>query len=180
MTASDSGHTPVELVKLSIEAVLGFRDFIDTKANENGSSAVGISESGQLLDHHFVAAVAQILMCDPVLFAFRPRVELESVKPSIMEILLWVWKNMSEVSMSSQERRKIFLSSCRLWAPLEKLVEFSKTGKVVRHEKPLTTNDLKSIAEFIDYIREDRDNSEFISRNADVGINRLYLPSSKQ
>ncbi|KAG8961019.1 hypothetical protein FRC00_013540 [Tulasnella sp. 408] len=181
MTAPDAGHTPVELVKLSKEAVLGLRDFIDTKASENGSSVVEISESEQLFDHHAVAVVADILMWDSdVSLGFGPRAG--SVKPSIVKILLWIWKNVSEVSMSDQERRKIFLSSCRLWAPLEKQVELSRTGGVRRRgdydrdPKPLTPDDLKRITEFIDYIREDRDTSEFISRNADVGINRLYLP----
>ncbi|KAG9043496.1 hypothetical protein FS837_009475 [Tulasnella sp. UAMH 9824] len=179
MTASDSGHTPVELVKLSIEAVLGFRDFLDTKANENGSSVVVTSESEQLLDHHFVAAVADILMYDPVIF-ISSLLKAESVKASIIRILLWVWKNMSEVSMSNQERRNIFLLSCRLWEPLEEQVEFSRRGKVDFDHKRLTPEDLKRITEFIDYLRKDRDNSEFISRNADVGINRLHLPFEQE
>ncbi|KAG9043500.1 hypothetical protein FS837_009479 [Tulasnella sp. UAMH 9824] len=175
MTAPDPGDTPVELVELSKEAVLGFRDFIDTTAGDNGSSVVKISEPEQLLDHHFVAVASDILLDDP---GISPHYDMmvRQLKPSIIKILLWIWKNMSEVSISSQERRKIFLSSCRLWAPLEKHVEFSRTGKRGRAFKCLTPDDLKRIIEFINYIRKDRDGSEFISRNADVGINRLYLP----
>ncbi|KAG8901024.1 hypothetical protein FRC00_009607 [Tulasnella sp. 408] len=173
MTASYSGHTPVELLKLSKEAVLGFRDFIDTKASSTGSSVVGISESEQLWDHNLVTAVVDILLYDPGTSTWAAG----AVQPSIIKILLWVWKNTSKVSMSSQETRKIFFSSCRLWAPLEKHVEFSRTGKVGRYDadgKPLTPEDLKRINEFIDYVRKYQNHSAFISRNADVGINRLH------
>ncbi|KAG9043654.1 hypothetical protein FS837_009300 [Tulasnella sp. UAMH 9824] len=177
MTASDSGDTPVELLKLSKEAVLYLRDFIDAEAGGNGPSVVGISGSDRLLDHHFVAVVAELLLDTPDLSpAYASWVGL--ARPSIIKILLWIWKNMPEDSMSGQDRDRIFLSSCRLWAPMEKHVEFSRTGKVRRYDdgKPLTPDDLKRITEFIVYIREGRRNSAFISRNADVGINRLYLP----
>ncbi|KAG9043499.1 hypothetical protein FS837_009478 [Tulasnella sp. UAMH 9824] len=176
MTTSDSGHTPVELLKVSKEAVLGFRDFIDMKASGNGLSVVGTSESEQLLDHRFVTVVADLLLLDDPGVPNDYAGMLKQVKPSIIKILPWVWKNMSAFLVSDKERREIFLSSCRLWAPLEKHVELSRTVEVGRDDKPLTPNDLKRIAEFIDYIRKDQNNSAFISRNADVGINRLYLP----
>lgn len=175
MTARDSGQTPIELVQLSKEAILALRDFIDTKASENGFGIGGISESEHLLDHHLITVVADILLDDPGISIHHAWV-LGAVKPSIIKILLWGLKNMSDISMSSRERRRLFLSSCRLWAPLEQQVEFSRSaGEAGPSDKPLTPNDLKRITEFIDYIRKYRNNSAFISRNADVGINRLVV-----
>ncbi|KAG8956170.1 hypothetical protein FRC04_004245 [Tulasnella sp. 424] len=71
----------------------------------------------------------------------------------------------------------IFISSCRLWAPLEEQVALSTAGIFGAVDKPLTTNDPNRIVEFIEYIQKqkNREAFDFIARNADVGINRLYV-----
>lgn len=118
---SNSGPTSVEFVKLSVKAVLGLRDFIDTKPSPNEPPVIGNSGSDQLLGCHLVDAVTDIMVNYPTVPKGWTTVP---IKPSITRILLWVWKSVPDVSISEQERREIFLSTCRLWPHLEKEVEF--------------------------------------------------------
>lgn len=110
------------------------------------------------------------------------------VESCITRILLWVWKRTPRAKLDHSASCKIFISSCRLWAPLETTVDLVKNGVKTgstgnrltafdddNQGKLLTSDDLKRIVEFIEYLQKDRKKSDFIARNADVGINRLYV-----
>ncbi|KIO28216.1 hypothetical protein M407DRAFT_243089 [Tulasnella calospora MUT 4182] len=76
--------------------------------------------------------------------------------------------------MKEKEQQRVFNSSCRLWTPLEREVDLAKSDRFEEYDKPLRSEDLDSILEFIGYMQKAQSNSAFISHNADVGINRLY------
>ncbi|KIO20330.1 hypothetical protein M407DRAFT_30014 [Tulasnella calospora MUT 4182] len=109
------------------------------------------------------------------------------VESSITRILLWVWEGASGTQLDEEDKRKIFVSSCRLWSPLETRVDFTINGiewgfdgeRVTfddrNRDKLLTPDDMERIFAFAEDIQRDRNKSEFIARNADVGINRLYV-----
>ncbi|KAG8915530.1 hypothetical protein FRC00_003277 [Tulasnella sp. 408] len=108
------------------------------------------------------------------------------VEMSILRILLWVWKT-SGIQLDHSNKRNVFISSCRLWAPLETIVDFTINGiqwdineerltfDDRNRDKVLTSDDLNGIVEFVEDLQKDRGKSEFIARNADVGINRLCV-----
>ncbi|KAG8921935.1 hypothetical protein FRC01_014717, partial [Tulasnella sp. 417] len=110
------------------------------------------------------------------------RLEVES---SIVRILLWVWKRTCDTQPDNSSKQKIFLSSCRLWAPLEMRVDFSINGiewgiKGERltfddgnRNKVLTPEDLDGIVGFVEDLQKDTEKSAFIVRNANVEINKL-------
>ncbi|KAG8911194.1 hypothetical protein FRC00_006919, partial [Tulasnella sp. 408] len=105
----------------------------------------------------------------------------------IIRILLWVWKNTVDSQLDHSERQNIFISSCRLWTPLEAAVDSAiksiQLGKKGEHgasddrsEKNLPmSDDLSRVVEFAEYLQSNQENHKFIARNADVGINRLYV-----
>ncbi|KAG8961288.1 hypothetical protein FRC00_012721 [Tulasnella sp. 408] len=108
------------------------------------------------------------------------------VESSILRILLWVCKTSANQGDHS-DKRKIFVSSCRLWAPLETRVDFTINGiewgmdgerltvNDGNWDKLLTSDDLNGMVEFAEDLQKDRKESEFITHGADVGINRLYV-----
>ncbi|KAG9048476.1 hypothetical protein FS837_012785 [Tulasnella sp. UAMH 9824] len=120
---------------------------------------------------------------------FAQRLQVES---SILRILLWAWKRSSGNQLDHSHKREIFITSCRLWAPLETRVDYTINGiewgingerltfNDGNRDKLLTSDDLNGIVDFVEYLQKDRENSEFIARNADVGINRLYVHFSRQ
>ncbi|KAG8912354.1 hypothetical protein FRC01_005140 [Tulasnella sp. 417] len=171
LTGSNSGQASPELVRLSVEAVLAWRDFVGAKPSPTGFDR----RPEQPLDDNFVNAVADILLDDgvPTDRMMRP------IKPIVIKILLWVSKTMSEILTGGQQSDQLFPSTCRLWAPLEKEVEFSKRDTQY-HDKPLTPDDLQRIVEFVDSIKKDRETSAFISRNVDVEMNRLHAHFNQQ
>ncbi|KAG8960810.1 hypothetical protein FRC05_006555, partial [Tulasnella sp. 425] len=176
---SGPGETRLELVEFSIEAVLWLRAFLDTKPGPNGSSTSGNPPSQQILNHCFIDALADIMLDDlkiPSDFWWDEK----PLKPSIIRILLWVWKNTPDTSIDDEEQDNIFVSSCRLFVPLEKEVGFSQRGEFGGYDKPLTSDDLNRITEFIEYLMKGQRSSAFITRNADVGINRLYVHFDKR
>ncbi|KIO20333.1 hypothetical protein M407DRAFT_245839, partial [Tulasnella calospora MUT 4182] len=109
------------------------------------------------------------------------------VESSIIRILLWAYESTSSTQLDQEDKRKIFVSSCRLWSPKETRVDFTINGiewgiKGERltpnnddRDKLLTSGDMRRIVEFAEDIQRDRNKSEFITHNADVGINRLYV-----
>ncbi|KAG8915976.1 hypothetical protein FRC00_002191 [Tulasnella sp. 408] len=120
---------------------------------------------------------------------FGHRLQVES---SILRILLWLWKRSSGYQLDHSHKREIFISSCRLWAPLETRVDFTINGiewgingerltfNDENRDKLLTCDDLDGIVQFVEYLQKHREKSEFIARNADVGINRLYVHFNRQ
>ncbi|KAG8927432.1 hypothetical protein FRC01_007505 [Tulasnella sp. 417] len=114
------------------------------------------------------------------------------VESSILRIVLWVWKKTAATQPNHSEKRKIFISSCELWAPLEIRVDFTINGikwgingerltfDDGNRDKLLTSKELNVIIDFAEGLRKDWEKSEFIARNADVGINRLYVHFDRQ
>ncbi|KAG8979382.1 hypothetical protein FRC05_008367 [Tulasnella sp. 425] len=109
-----------------------------------------------------------------------------SVESCLIRILLRAWKRTPVAQLDRSASHKIFTSSCQLWARLEATVDLTKNGIKVgntgellagfdNQDELLTSNDLEMIVEFIEYLQKDREKSAFIVRNADVGINRLYV-----
>ncbi|KIO22806.1 hypothetical protein M407DRAFT_27681, partial [Tulasnella calospora MUT 4182] len=110
------------------------------------------------------------------------RLKLES---SIIRVLLWAWKRTSGTQPDHSDRRETFISSCRLWAPLETRVDFAINGiewgvngerltfDDRNRDKLLTPDDLNGIVEFVEDLQKDMGKVEFIVRKADVEINRL-------
>ncbi|KAG8979372.1 hypothetical protein FRC05_008356 [Tulasnella sp. 425] len=162
LTVSGPGDAP--LIRLASEAVLTLRKLL-----QNGSSASQVSQPGQLLNGVWMDAIADLMLND----RYHPL--SDSVKCCIVRILLWVWQSRSDAGIDDEGLEAIFISSCRLWAPLEKQVASSIAGTFGADDKPLTTDDLTRIVEFIDYVQkqENRKTFDFIARNADVGINRF-------
>ncbi|KIO18150.1 hypothetical protein M407DRAFT_246554 [Tulasnella calospora MUT 4182] len=124
-------------------------------------------------------------MLAPILTSIlAKRLQVES---SIIRILLWACKSTSGTQLDQEDKRKIFISTCQLWSPLETRVDFTINGiewgiKGERltlnddnQHKLLTSGDMRRIVEFAEDIQQDRNKSEFITHNADVGINRLYV-----
>ncbi|KAG8943618.1 hypothetical protein FRC04_002779 [Tulasnella sp. 424] len=178
LTTSSAETPSAELVTLSIEVVLGLRIFLDNSGSNDLSSSQNLHFQ-EHLDERLIDAVADMMLDNPQvptnwLWMDRP------IKPSLIRTLLWLWRNTADIPTNGREGERIFLSSCRLWAPLEKEVDFSKTGNFKHWDKPLTSDDLNKIIEFIEFLRKDRKDSAFISRNADVGINRLYVHFSQR
>ncbi|KAG8960813.1 hypothetical protein FRC05_006558 [Tulasnella sp. 425] len=178
-TGSNPGETPLELVELSIEAVFGLRAFLDANPGPDTPSTSGSSPPQQLLNGRFINAAADIMVGNPQIPTTVPW-ERRPVKPRIIRILLWVWKNTPDTSIDDEEKDNIFVSSCRLFAPLEKEVESSQRSEFGEYEKPLTSDDLNRIIEFIEYTIKGRKSSALITHNADVGINRLYVHFDKR
>lgn len=174
LTTSSTKKPSVELVRLSIEAVLGLRLFTAKIGGANCFSTSANLHFQDRLDGSLIDAVATMLLDDP---GAPPVLQWQdrTVKADLIRTLLWVWKNTADMPMNGQEKERIFDSSCRLWEPLKEEVDFSKAGEYEFWIKPLTSDDLNRIVEFIKFIRKDRENSAFISRNADVGINCLYV-----
>ncbi|KAG8911433.1 hypothetical protein FRC01_005716, partial [Tulasnella sp. 417] len=185
-----SGSTEIRLVKLSIEALLTFRTFLSSGPSSSGTPSTSSDEmisSAVLID-----TIADVLIGDLTCLTSQDR-EWKSkgrtFKACIIRTLLWIWRNHPDRNPDNRKSSRFFESSCRLWAPLEKEVSFSKTGSFGDEDKPLTRDDLKGVAEFAEWARsqaivqwrwefpsliQNRPTSAFIMRNADVGINRLY------
>lgn len=112
------------------------------------------------------------------------RLQLQSC---IIRILLWVWKGVPANQLNRADKEKIFVSSCQLWAPLETRVDLMMNGMEwgikgepltfddCTRDKFLTSADLSKIVELVEYLQSNWNKSKFIARNADVGINRLYV-----
>ncbi|KAG8921074.1 hypothetical protein FRC01_000427, partial [Tulasnella sp. 417] len=185
-----SGSTEIQLVKLSVEALLTFRTFLSSDPSSSGTpstSSDGLISSAALID-----TVADVLIDDPTSLSSQDekwKSKGRTLKACIIRMLLWIWRNHPDRDPDDWERSEFFASSCRLWAPLEKEVGFSKTGSFGDEDKPLTPDDLKGVAEFAEWARsqaivkwqrpwssriDNRPTSAFMIRNADVGINRLY------
>ncbi|KAG8943601.1 hypothetical protein FRC04_002762 [Tulasnella sp. 424] len=171
-TGSSPGETRLELVQFSVEAVLWLRAFLDTNPGPDGSSTSGNPPSQQILNHCIIDPLAEIMLDDLQIPWWSKE---EPLKPSIVRILLWVWKNTPDTSIEDKEKYNISVSSCRLFAPPEKEVEFSQRGEFGRYDKPLPSDDSNRIVEFIEYTMEALRSSAFITRNADVAINCLYV-----
>ncbi|KAG8979371.1 hypothetical protein FRC05_008355 [Tulasnella sp. 425] len=112
------------------------------------------------------------------------------VESCLIRILLRVWKATPATQLSKDQLAwyRIFFSSRRLWAPLEATVDLTKNSIKFgnrgdrltdfnddNQDKLLKSDDLEMIIEFVEYLQKDRKKSAFIARNADVGINRLYV-----
>ncbi|KAG8910469.1 hypothetical protein FRC01_006324, partial [Tulasnella sp. 417] len=164
-----------ESIALSIEAVLGLYRFINENHQLHDLPELQDSQPARVLYGHLIHVVADMLLDDS-----RSRISGQSwmkrTRPSLVRILLWVWKNTPEISRQEEQQIKVFSSSCRLWTPLEKVVDAAKESSSFEEpNKPLGSEDLHGILEFIRYVKKTQNNSAFISRNADVGINRLYV-----
>ncbi|KAG8916898.1 hypothetical protein FRC01_002800, partial [Tulasnella sp. 417] len=185
-----SGSTEIRLVKLSVEALLTLRTFLSSKPSSSGTPRTwrnGLISSAALID-----TVVDVLIDDLTSLTSQNvtwKSKGRTFKACIIRMLLWIWRNHRNRNPSDQKRREFFASSCRLWAPLEKEVSFSKTGSFGDEDKPLTPDDLKGVAEFAQWVQTqtlDRHSTEdyedykliqmsnFIVLGADVGINRLY------
>lgn len=176
LTNSGIGEISLELVGLSVEVVLGLHALIQA-SKRSGQKEVPVDNGprhGPLLDDRLVKTVADLIQED-----LRPSMGEEisrSSRRSIIRVLLWVWKNTPVDQIHDFWEDKIFASTCLLWAPLEKEVDFQlETQGNCNQHKPLTPKEMSGIVEFIQFIKEDRESSAFISRNADVGINRIYV-----
>ncbi|KAG8896546.1 hypothetical protein FRC00_005746, partial [Tulasnella sp. 408] len=176
LMASDAGETSFELVRFVVEAVLGlhalFRVF--KGLDHQGSYPPEYSIYGQLFSAPLIDAVAD-MMGDDFKFLDDGLWKLKPIRPSLTRILLWLWKNTWDTATGKRQKIRLFDPTCRLWAPWEKEVDYSKTGDLKQYDKPLTADDLDRIIEFIEFVKKDQKSSAFISRNADVGINRLYV-----
>ncbi|KAG8928361.1 hypothetical protein FRC01_006055 [Tulasnella sp. 417] len=140
---------------------------------------------GRVLDRALDEALAEVL--HPAPRVVKDPAQRLAVESSILRVLLWTRKKSSGTQLGRSDKRKIFIASCRLWAPLETRVELA-IHRVVRgirgeqltfdddnRDKLLTPDDLNGIVEFVEDLQKDWEKSEFIARNADVGINRLYV-----
>ncbi|KIO15932.1 hypothetical protein M407DRAFT_34443 [Tulasnella calospora MUT 4182] len=192
-----SGPADNRLVRLSVEALLTFKTLLpshpsgsatpSTSSGELTSSGDAVVSSAALID-----TVVDVLL-DDLTFPTSQYVKWKSrgrtFKACIIRILLWIWRNHSDRNLGySKERRKLFTSSCRLWAPLEKEVEFSKTGSFDDEDKSLTPDDLKGVIEFAEWVKTETLNTTYVEgrrikrtktftftvRGADVGISRLF------
>ncbi|KAG8914302.1 hypothetical protein FRC00_014589 [Tulasnella sp. 408] len=178
LTTSGVGETKPEVVMLAVEAVLGLRTFTgdhpepDEPDEPDEPQEPEGSHPAQIVHDRLIDAVADML--DDSDTQASTLWWMRQTRPCLIRVLLWLWKNMPEIQMKEKEQKKIFNTSCRLWAPLEKEVYLSKSGKFEEHERPLRSDDMDKVHEFIQDIRNAGRNSDFISRNADVGINRLY------
>ncbi|KAG8923807.1 hypothetical protein FRC01_012309, partial [Tulasnella sp. 417] len=179
-----SGSTEIRLVKLSVEALLTFRNFLSSEPSSSGTPSTSSDElisSAALID-----TVADVLIDDLTSLTSQFGT---TFKACIIRMLLWRWRNHPGRDPEDWERSRFFASSCRLWAPLEKEVSFSKTGSFGDEDKPLTSDDLKGVAEFAEWVQKQTvdqlstedywtfkriQTSNFIVPGADVGINRLY------
>ncbi|KAG8920983.1 hypothetical protein FRC01_000494 [Tulasnella sp. 417] len=184
-----SGSTEIRLVKLSVEALLTFTTFLPPQPHDSDPpSAPGdeLTSSRALID-----TIADVLLDDLSRFTnhfgdWKSRAR--TFKACIIRIFLWIWRNDPHRNSGDHDPDKLLVSSCRLWAPLEKEVDFSKTGTFDAEDKPLTPDDLKGVAEFTQWVQthtlsqikvEDYhlkriQTFNFIVPGADVGINRLY------
>ncbi|KAG9045648.1 hypothetical protein FS837_005925 [Tulasnella sp. UAMH 9824] len=176
LTTLSSGEISHELVGFSTEAVLGLYDLIRLRNSPNPQETYII---GRLSGYFHFSANLTNAVADMMLDDLGPPADGlwmdKPLKPSLIRILLWVWKNTSGTQLPLWDNDELLDSTRRLWAPWEEEVAFSKTGNAEYFDKPLTSSDLNGIVEFIEFVKKDRNNSAFISRNADVGINRLYV-----
>lgn len=176
---NSGSNADIRLVRFSAEALLTFQTFLSPQPN---SSATPSTKSDKLISSKTLidTIVDVLLMLHPWKLTF---------KACIIRILLWIWRNhLNRGPEYYWERFKLFTSSCRLWAALEKEVNLSKTGDIDGEGKPLTSEDLKCVLEFAEWVRTQTlgqwytenfeiraiRKSAFIVRGADVGINRLY------
>ncbi|KAG8938430.1 hypothetical protein FRC04_008650 [Tulasnella sp. 424] len=178
---SGLGETRMELVELSIEAVLGVGAFLDPNPGPDKPSTSRHPPPQQFLNPRFIDTLADIMLDDPQLpMGYGWELRRGQVKPNLIRVLLWVWKNTPDTSIDDKEKDAIFVSSCRLFPPLEKEVGLSQRGEFAEDVEPLTSDDLNRIIEFIEYIMKGRESSALVTRNADVGINRLYVHFDKR
>ncbi|KAG8909616.1 hypothetical protein FRC01_006833, partial [Tulasnella sp. 417] len=184
-----SGSTEIRFVTLSVEALLTLRNFLSSEPSSSGTPSPSSSEL--ILSAALMDTVADVLNGDLTPIKARDE-KWEShriFKACIIRMLLQIWQNHPDQNLNYSERSKFFASSCRLWAPLEKEVGFSKTGGFGDEEKLLTSDDLKRVAEFTEWVQTqtlDRyfngvyghnrriRTFNFIVPGADVAINRLY------
>ncbi|KAG8900645.1 hypothetical protein FRC00_011937 [Tulasnella sp. 408] len=181
LTTSGVGETKPEIVMLSVEAVLGLRTFIDYHPEPEEPEELDEldepqelegSHSAQIRHDRLIDAVADML--DDSDTEASSQWWMRQTRPCLIRGLMWLWKNMPEIQLKKKEQQKILNSSCRLWAPLEREVYLSKSGEFEGYERPLSSDDLDKVLEFIRNIKEARSNSKFISRDDDVVMNRLY------
>ncbi|KAG8915509.1 hypothetical protein FRC00_003678 [Tulasnella sp. 408] len=181
-----SGSTDIELLRLAAEALLTFKTFLPSHSSRSATPATlssSLIESSNLID----------LVVDVLLDGLASLAEEDekwtsrgrTFKACVIRVFLWIWRNHPNRNpFYAEERRELFTSSCRLWAPLEKEVAFSKTGSFSSDDKPLTPEDLKGVVEFTEWVQTESQREiwgdrevmkcSFITCNADVEINRLY------
>ncbi|KAG8914849.1 hypothetical protein FRC01_003888 [Tulasnella sp. 417] len=185
-----SGSTDLRMVRLSVKTLLTLGAFLATRPDgsaKHSTSSDNLISSGDLID-----TVVDVLLNDLTSLTSRNekwKSRGRTFKACVIRILVWIWRNHPDRDPDAWTRGSFFTSSCRLWAPLEKEVKFSKTGSFRDEDRPLTPDDLKGVAEFaqwvqtqtlsIYYYTEDGklksiETSAFIVSGADVGINRLY------
>lgn len=170
-----------ELLSLSIEAVFTLWTFL--KLGENrvpDKPSISKNSSSQILNIQCLIDVVGDILLDGPKIPPTWQQRGTPIKPCLIRILLWVWENRPETPINRSQKDNMFVSSCRLLVPLEQEVAFSKSREFEEDEKPLTPDDLNRIVEFIECIRQERNDSDFISRNADVDINRLYVHFGQQ
>ncbi|KAG8919523.1 hypothetical protein FRC01_001247 [Tulasnella sp. 417] len=184
-----SGSTEIRFVKLSVEALLTLRTSLSSGPSSSGTPSTSRNElisSAALIDTVADVLIDELTSLTSLDDAWKSKGR--TFKACIIRMLLWIWRNHPDRNPWRWERREFFASSCRLWAPLEKEVSFSKTGSFGDEDKPLTPDDLKGVAEFAQWVQtQNREpyynkdwelerikTSNFIVLGADVGINRLY------
>lgn len=187
LTSSDPAEA--RFMTLSVEALITFNAFLSSP----NSSPIDHQPRYQISSAELVGTVTDVLLSD--LTALRGQTDYwvrreRTLKACVLRALLWIWRNNPSRHLTPWERNKLFTSSCRLWAPLEKEVASSKTESFSGEDKPLTPDHLKGVLELAEWALDqtlfamagyDEDGqlkrlgtSAFITRNADVGINRLY------
>lgn len=183
LMVSESGGNSSEFIRLSSEAVVCLHTLSSQIRDSKKPFILKGSGSEQLIGQLWIDAVVDILLEDWKRVPGRrtyppvpPSVEdrTRSIAPCLIRILLWAQKRMSGSSITDTNKQHIFESSCRLWAPLEKEVDSSKTKGLGKPVGSFTPEDIDEIIEFTQNIIQSHESSAFIVRNADVGINRLY------
>ncbi|KAG9046589.1 hypothetical protein FS837_004008, partial [Tulasnella sp. UAMH 9824] len=190
-----SDSTEIQLVRLSAEALLTFGTVFSPQPRVSGVPLISNHELISLAA--LIDAAVDALLADLTSLSSHDedwRQRERTFQACIIRIFLWIWQNNVESwdNIESNpkywERHELFMSSCQLWAPLEKQVAISKTGSFDEEEQPLTPDDLKEVIRFaysVQFHTMAKDGfggetfkgvprSTFIVRGADVGINRLY------
>lgn len=173
---------------LLAETILMLQTFIPSHSED--LSGFPVLRDGKIQIGGLIHLAVEILQGDFTSLADGRWRWSEDMRFCITALLLSLWRRMDvDNEMSFVEFQEIFIASCRLWAPLEEKVEVSRTGTRDRRHDWVTRgkrydwledSDLETITRFIKWIQTrarefDWTTSAFISRNADVGINRLCV-----
>lgn len=189
LTASDSAD--IRLVRLSVEALLTLNTFL---SHPSSSAPPRTSRDNLISSAALINNVVDVLLDDLTSLMGQGEVwksRARTFKASVIRILLWIWRNHPDRDPDYYwQCHELFISSCRLWTPLEKEVDLCKTWNFDSGEKPLTADDLKGVIECAEWVLSGTlftvlgfdgnsqpiriETSACIIRSADVGINRLY------